>query len=36
MKWQGKAPTFVRRARGYTPRRIKLPLGGLGTACGPG
>jgi hydrogenase maturation protein HypF len=28
MKWQGKTPTFVRRARGYTPRRIKLPISG--------
>ncbi|HLP97104.1 MAG TPA: carbamoyltransferase HypF [Sideroxyarcus sp.] len=26
MKWQGKAPAFVRRARGYTPRRIVLPF----------
>ena len=35
MKWQGKAPTFVRRARGYTPRRIKLPYGGPSVlACG--
>ena len=35
MKWQGKAPTFVRRARGYTPRRIKLPFGGPSVlACG--
>jgi hydrogenase maturation protein HypF len=35
MKWQGKAPTFVRRARGYTPRRIKLPFTGPSIlACG--
>lgn len=35
MKWQGKAPTFVRRARGYTPRRIKLPYSGPSVlACG--
>ncbi len=35
MKWQGKAPTFVRRARGYTPRRIKLPFAGPSVlACG--
>ena len=35
MKWQGKAPTFVRRARGYTPRRIKLPYSGPSIlACG--
>ena len=35
MKWQGKAPTFVRRARGYTPRRIKLPYTGPSVlACG--
>ena len=35
MKWQGKAPTFVRRARGYTPRRIKLPFSGPSVlACG--
>jgi len=35
MKWQGKAPTFVRRARGYTPRRIKLPFKGPSIlACG--
>ncbi len=26
MKWQGSAPAFVRRARGYTPRRIHLPF----------
>ncbi|MBU1426694.1 MAG: carbamoyltransferase HypF [Gammaproteobacteria bacterium] len=35
MKWQGKTPTFVRRARGYTPRRIKLPFSGPSVlACG--
>jgi hydrogenase maturation protein HypF len=35
MKWQGKTPTFVRRARGYTPRRIKLPFTGPSIlACG--
>ena len=35
MRWQGKAPTFVRRARGYTPRRIKLPFTGPPIlACG--
>ena len=35
MKWHGKAPTFVRRARGYTPRRIKLPFSGPPVlACG--
>jgi hydrogenase maturation protein HypF len=35
MRWQGKAPTFVRRARGYTPRRIKLPFTGPSIlACG--
>ncbi|HEY8907315.1 MAG TPA: carbamoyltransferase HypF, partial [Rhodoferax sp.] len=35
MKWQGNAATFVRRARGYTPRRIKLPFTGPSVlACG--
>ncbi len=35
MKWQGKVPAFVRRARGYTPRRIKLPFSGPSVlACG--
>jgi hydrogenase maturation protein HypF len=35
MKWQGKAPAFVRRARGYTPHRIKLPFSGPSVlACG--
>jgi len=36
MKWQGAAPVFVRRARGYTPRRIVLPSSGPSVlACGP-
>ncbi|TAN71307.1 MAG: carbamoyltransferase HypF [Gallionella sp.] len=36
MKWQGAAPAFIRRARGYTPRRIALPFSGLPVlACGP-
>jgi hydrogenase maturation protein HypF len=35
MRWQGKAPAFVRRARGYTPRRIQLPFAGPPIlACG--
>ncbi len=35
MKWQGKTPAFVRRARGYTPRRIVLPFTGPSVlACG--
>jgi hydrogenase maturation protein HypF len=35
MKWQGNAAAFVRRARGYTPRRIKLPFSGPSIlACG--
>jgi len=35
MKWQDQAPTFVRRARGYTPRRIKLAAAGPSVlACG--
>ena len=35
MKWQGNAPAFVRRARGYTPRRIVLPCTGPSVlACG--
>ncbi|BCK88357.1 carbamoyltransferase HypF [Sideroxyarcus emersonii] len=35
MKWQGIAPAFVRRARGYTPRRIVLPFEGPPVlACG--
>jgi hydrogenase maturation protein HypF len=35
MKWQGNAPAFIRRARGYTPRRIVLPFSGPSIlACG--
>ena len=35
MKWQGNVPAFVRRARGYTPRRIVLPFSGPSIlACG--
>jgi hydrogenase maturation protein HypF len=35
MKWQGSAPAFVRRARGYTPRRILLPFSAPSVlACG--
>ncbi|MBI5006187.1 MAG: carbamoyltransferase HypF [Nitrosomonadales bacterium] len=35
MKWQGRTPTFIRRARGYTPRRIVLPYSGPSVlACG--
>jgi hydrogenase maturation protein HypF len=35
MKWQGAAPAFIRRARGYTPRRIQLPFAGPSIlACG--
>lgn len=35
MKWQGNAPLFIRRARGYTPRRIVLPFAGPSVlACG--
>ncbi len=35
MKWQGNAPVFIRRARGYTPRRIALPFSGPSVlACG--
>ncbi|MCL2724927.1 MAG: carbamoyltransferase HypF [Polyangiaceae bacterium] len=35
MKWQGGAPAFIRRARGYTPRRIALPFAGPSVlACG--
>jgi hydrogenase maturation protein HypF len=35
MKWQGDAPVFVRRARGYTPRRIVLSFAGPSIlACG--
>jgi hydrogenase maturation protein HypF len=33
--WQGQAPAFIRRARGYTPRRINLPTAGPAVlACG--
>lgn len=28
MRWNGQAPGFIRRARGYTPRAIKLPRSG--------
>lgn len=28
LRWAGTAPQFIRRARGYTPRPIKLPHGG--------
>lgn len=28
MRWNGQAPGFIRRARGYTPRAIKLPHSG--------
>jgi hydrogenase maturation protein HypF len=35
MAWQGAAPAFVRRARGYTPQRIVLPAAGPSVlACG--
>ncbi|MFZ3019324.1 MAG: carbamoyltransferase HypF [Gallionella sp.] len=35
LKWQRNAPTFIRRARGYTPRRITLPFTGPPIlACG--
>lgn len=35
MQWQGGAPAFIRRARGYTPRRIALPFAGPPVlACG--
>jgi hydrogenase maturation protein HypF len=35
MKWQSHAPAFIRRARGYTPRRIILPFSGPSIlACG--
>ncbi|MCC9000039.1 MAG: carbamoyltransferase HypF, partial [Candidatus Contendobacter sp.] len=33
--WQGRAPTFIRRARGYAPRHIALPAAGPSVlACG--
>jgi hydrogenase maturation protein HypF len=28
LRWTGDAPQFIRRARGYTPRAIKLPRSG--------
>jgi hydrogenase maturation protein HypF len=35
LKWQGNAAAFIRRARGYTPRRIVLPVTGPSIlACG--
>ena len=35
LKWQGNAASFIRRARGYTPRRILLPFSGPSVlACG--
>jgi hydrogenase maturation protein HypF len=35
LKWQGEAAAFIRRARGYTPRRIVLPFSGPSIlACG--
>jgi len=35
LKWQRNAPAFIRRARGYTPRRITLPFAGPSVlACG--
>ncbi len=35
MKWQSNAPAFIRRARGFTPRRITLPRTGPSIlACG--
>ncbi len=35
MRWQGDAPAFIRRARGFVPRRIKLPFTGPSIlACG--
>ncbi len=35
LKWQGHAAAFIRRARGYTPRRIVLPYTGPSIlACG--
>ncbi len=37
LKWQRNAPAFIRRARGYTPRRITLPFAGPSLlACGAG
>lgn len=35
MRWNGRAPQFFRRARGFTPRALKLPLSGPSVlACG--
>ena len=35
LKWQRNAATFIRRARGYTPRRIVMPYSGPSIlACG--
>ncbi|MBL8247935.1 MAG: carbamoyltransferase HypF [Candidatus Competibacter sp.] len=35
LHWQGPAPAFIRRARGYAPRRINLPAAGPSVlACG--
>ena len=35
LKWQDNAAAFIRRARGYTPRRIVLPFAGPSIlACG--
>lgn len=35
MRWQGGAPAFVRRARGFVPHRIALPFSGPSVlACG--
>ena len=35
LKWQGNSAAFIRRARGYTPRRILLPFSGPTIlACG--
>ena len=35
LKWQGNAAAFIRRARGYMPRRIILPFSGPSIlACG--
>jgi hydrogenase maturation protein HypF len=35
MRWNGRGPGFIRRARGYVPRAIKLPRSGASVlACG--